>query len=94
MNRCDECLSLIDFYLDDELRDDDLGVYKDQLDQCVSCRQELEERRLFLERVRSSRPLHVASGTFRNRLSQMLDQESWPNVEEIRPVISPSKRRP
>jgi anti-sigma factor RsiW len=97
MNRCEDCLSRIDFYLDDELRDDDLEIFKHHLDTCASCREQLDERRLLVERVRSSRPLYSASSAFRDRISQILEQEqppgSRPKVEEIRPAASSSKRR-
>jgi anti-sigma factor RsiW len=97
MNRCEECLSRIDFYLDDELRDDDLEIFKHHLDTCASCREQLDERRLLVECVRSARPLYSASSAFRDRISQMLEQgqapESRPKVEEIRPAASSSKRR-
>jgi anti-sigma factor RsiW len=96
MNRCDDCLSRIDFYLDDELREDDLEIFKRHIDLCASCREELDWRHLFVERVRSSRPLYVAPSEFRDRISQMLEQEqeSGTNVQEMRPVVSPPKLRP
>jgi hypothetical protein len=88
MNRCGDCLSRIEFYLDDELHNDDLAIFKHHIDQCASCRKQLDLRPLFVGRVRSSRPLYVAPREFRDRNSQMLEQaqESRPNVQEIRPV--------
>ena len=75
MNHCDDCLSLIDLYLDGELRDDDLKIFQDHLGKCASCRKRLEDRQLFLESVRSSRPLSVAPGALHDRISQLLEQE-------------------
>ena len=98
MNSCEECLSRIDFYLDDELRDDDLEIFKHHLDTCASCREQLDERRLLVELVRSARPLYSPSSAFRDRISQMLEQgqppESRPKLEEIRPPVSSSQPRP
>jgi anti-sigma factor RsiW len=96
MNLCEDCFSRIDFYLDDELRGEDLGIFNDHVDWCAFCRRQLAERRLLLESVRASRPLYVASSEFLGRMAQLLEQEqaavSPRNVQESRP-FSPSKRR-
>ena len=73
MNLCEDCLSRIDFYLDDELRGEDLEIFNDHVDCCSSCRRQLAERRLLLESVRASRPLYVASSEFRRRMAQLLE---------------------
>jgi hypothetical protein len=96
MNLCEDCLSRIDFYLGDELRDEDLEIFNDHVEWCAFCRRQLAERRLVLESVRASRPLYVASSEFQARMAPLLEQEqsvvSLHNVQEIRP-FSPSKRR-
>jgi hypothetical protein len=86
MNLCEDCLSRIDFYLDDELRGEDLEIFNDHVDWCAPCRRQLAERRILLESVRASRPLYVASNEFRGRMAQLLEQEqsavSLHNVQE------------
>jgi anti-sigma factor RsiW len=103
MSRCEECLARIDFYLDDELRDDDLEIFNAHLEECTSCRIQLEERRAFLEGIRSSRPLYVAPNALRDRIAQLLEEappaapvdapEARPRVEEIRPADPPARLR-
>jgi anti-sigma factor RsiW len=89
MTRCEEGLSHIDFFLDGELCNGELKLFEKHLAECPSCRAELEERRLFLEHIRSSRPLHVASAEFRNRIAQTLQQEQ--NAEPLPAREAPSK---
>jgi anti-sigma factor RsiW len=88
MSHCEECRSRIDFYLDDELRGDELRSFQSHVNNCAECRKELEVRRTFLEKIRSSRPLYEASEEFRDRISQLLDLE-----EPVTPRARPAFKR-
>jgi anti-sigma factor RsiW len=72
MSHCEEHLSRIDLYLDDELRGDELENFNRHLKECWSCRRDLTERRRFLEQVRAARPLYAPSARFRAEMAALL----------------------
>jgi anti-sigma factor RsiW len=69
-------MASIDFYLDNELREDELEVFNRHLDGCPSCREQLESRRLYLGRIRSFRPLYATPSALRERVEQLLEAQA------------------
>ena len=69
MSQCEVNVSRIELYLDDELTGDDLKVFNRHTKECSSCREELIERRRFLERIRAARPLYPVSPKFRREVA-------------------------
>lgn len=57
MSHCEECLSRIDLYLDDELREEQLEVFNRHIRDCSSCRRELAHRRVLPPVSPSSDPI-------------------------------------
>jgi anti-sigma factor RsiW len=53
VSNCEENVSRIDLYLDDELAGGELEVFNRHIRECSSCREELIERRRFLAGVYS-----------------------------------------
>jgi anti-sigma factor RsiW len=72
MSPCEEDISRIDLYLDDELRGGELEAFNRHLKECRSCRREVAERRRFLEQVRAARPLSAPSEKFRAEMAALL----------------------
>ena len=67
-------ISRIDLYLDDELAGDELEVFKRHINECSLCREELVERRQFVERIRTARPLYPVSPKFRREIAALLGE--------------------
>jgi anti-sigma factor RsiW len=76
MSHCEECLSRIDLYLDDELREEQLEVINRHIRDCSSCRRELAHRRRFLEQIRAAGPWYLASPELRSRVTELMRAES------------------
>jgi anti-sigma factor RsiW len=72
MNHCNDCISRIDLYLDDELRDEELDIFNDHVSKCLACRKQLEERRHFLQSIRAARPSHAASSQLRSKIAALV----------------------
>jgi anti-sigma factor RsiW len=75
MSHCEECTSRIDLYLDGELREEELDIFNRHVSDCSSCREELAQRRLFLEQIRAAGPLHVASQELRAKVAALMTPE-------------------
>jgi anti-sigma factor RsiW len=75
MSHCEECISRIDLYLDDELREGELDIFNHHVSECSSCREELAQRRRFLEQIRAAGPLHVAPPELRTRVAALMAGE-------------------
>ena len=71
MNQCEVNISRIDLYLDDELAGSELEVFNRHIRECSSCREELIERRRFLERIRVARPLYSVSPKLRREVEAL-----------------------
>jgi anti-sigma factor RsiW len=74
VNQCEVNISRIDLYLDDELAGGDLEAFNRHMRECSSCREELIERRRFLERIRAARPLYAASPKLRAEVAAVLGE--------------------
>ena len=78
MKRCEETRAQIAFYLDDEIKGDELAEFEAHLDVCADCRRACEDERRFLALVRASRPLHVAPPELRARVEHALSNAPAP----------------
>ena len=74
MGGCEYQISRIDWYLDYELHGEELKAFTRHINECSSCRQELTERGGFLDQVRATRPLYLASAEFRTQMAALLAQ--------------------
>jgi hypothetical protein len=72
MNSCENDLSRIDLYLDEELRGEELEDFKRHLKECSRCQSQIKERQLFLQQVRAARPLYPARAEFRAEMAALL----------------------
>jgi mycothiol system anti-sigma-R factor len=78
MKRCEETRGQIAFYLDDEIKGDELAEFEAHLDGCAGCRRACEDERSFLALVRDARPLRVAPDELRARVEQILSNAPAP----------------
>jgi anti-sigma factor RsiW len=74
VNHCDINLARIDLFLDDELTGGELEAFNRHVQECSSCREELIERRRFLERVRAARPSYSVSAELRREVAAILGE--------------------
>jgi anti-sigma factor RsiW len=72
MNQCKDFKAQMSFYLDDELQGDERAALEQHLRDCEPCRHAFDSERHFLETVRNSQPLHVASPELRDKVEQVL----------------------
>jgi len=74
VSQCEVNISRIDLFLDDELAGGELELFNRHIRECSSCRQELTERRRFLERIRAARPLYPVSPKLRRAVAAVLEE--------------------
>lgn len=72
MKHCEDARAQIAFYLDDELKGDELRALEAHLAACTDCRRLCEDERSFLALVRSARPLYAAPPELRDRVERTL----------------------
>lgn len=72
MNRCDDIRARLHLYLDDELEGGERHNFDAHLHKCETCQMLLENERLFLDAIRESQPLHVASPELRTRIEDLV----------------------
>jgi hypothetical protein len=65
-------LARIDLFLDAELTGGELEAFNRHVRECSSCREELIERRRFLERIRAARPSYSVSAELRREVAAIL----------------------
>ena len=73
MTECQKYRKQIDILLDNELFGSALETFLEHLRLCAECQAEFNERRLFLQHIRSIRPLYSASAVLRRRITALLD---------------------
>ena len=78
MKHCEDARAQIAFYLDDELKGDELRAFQAHIASCDDCRRLCEDERSFLALVRSSRPLFVAPPELRDRVERTLSNVPAP----------------
>jgi anti-sigma factor RsiW len=72
MKQCEDARAQIAFYLDDELKGDELLALEAHLAACTDCRRLCEDERSFLDAVRAARPLYVAPQELRDEVERTL----------------------
>lgn len=72
MRNCDDIRGRLTLYLDNELQGDERATVEAHLSECESCAAVFTRELNFLDRIRESGPLHVASPELRNRVEQIL----------------------
>ena len=72
MKHCEGARAQIAFYLDNELKGDELRAFEAHLDGCPDCRRLCEDERSFLALVRAARPLYAAPAELRDRVERTL----------------------
>jgi mycothiol system anti-sigma-R factor len=73
MNNCEEMLTRMPLYLDDELEASECREIEAHLAGCDSCRASFGSERRLLETVRGFGPLHVAPPALRERVGKLVD---------------------
>ena len=89
MNTCEDICKRLNLYLDNELQGEERAAVESHLQECASCGAIYERELSFINAIRESGPLHVASPELRARVQQTLN-------ESKRKVVRPrfgSRRR-
>lgn len=87
MKNCEDICRRLNLYLDNELRGDDRGAIETHLRECASCAAIFERELSFINAIRESGPLHVASPELRARVQETL------NGSNVAPLKSRSRLR-
>lgn len=72
MKQCEDARAQVAFYLDNELKGDELRAFEAHLGACPDCRRLCEDERSFLALVRAARPLYVAPTKLRDQVERTL----------------------
>ena len=81
LRNCDDIRGRLTLYLDNELQGDERANVEAHLSRCESCAAVFTRELNFLNKIRESGPLHVASPPLRNRVEEILKVSP---VEETR----------
>jgi anti-sigma factor RsiW len=95
MKQCDDIRARTAFYLDDELRGNELSGFEQHLKSCKSCADVVAIERRFLESVREARPLYPSPPELRARAEEILDSARPPHSapSELRRRVQRSLRQ-
>jgi anti-sigma factor RsiW len=83
MNPCDEIRNRMDFYLDDELRDDERAAFEAHLKDCQACRNLLASEQQFLQSLRQASPLYKTPDHLRSSIEQILRGRAQPPASRL-----------
>ena len=72
MRNCDDIRGRLTLYLDNELQGDERATVEAHLNECESCAVKFAKELNFLNTIRESGPLYVASPELRNKVQQIL----------------------
>ncbi|HEX5731695.1 MAG TPA: zf-HC2 domain-containing protein [Blastocatellia bacterium] len=72
MKQCEGARAQVAFYLDNELKGDELRAFESHLAACPDCRRLCDDERSFLALVRAARPLYVAPPELRDQVERTL----------------------
>jgi anti-sigma factor RsiW len=72
MKNCADIRGRLSLYLDNELQGDERAAFEAHVRACVSCATFVEKERSFLNEIRGSGPLHVASPELRAKVSETM----------------------
>jgi anti-sigma factor RsiW len=73
MNNCEDICKRLNLYLDNELLGEERAAVETHLQECASCAAIFERELSFINAIRESGPLHVASPEFRARVQETLE---------------------
>ena len=82
MTNCEEIRERLTLYLDNELQGDERALVEAHVESCNSCASFVEKELTFLNTVRKSGPLHVASPELKEKVSEILSGSKEPVVRE------------
>jgi anti-sigma factor RsiW len=80
LRECDDIRSRLTLYLDDELGAEERAPIEAHLSECEGCAAIFSRERNFLNVVRESGPLHVASPELRAKIQQSLSEQERPSA--------------
>lgn len=86
MTNCENIRERLILYLDNELQGDEHAAVEAHVENCDSCASLVEKELTFLNAIRKSGPLYVASPELRTKVSEILSDSQ-------RPVVSGGSRR-
>jgi anti-sigma factor RsiW len=72
MKQCEDIRERMAFYLDDELRGDDLAAFEAHVQKCLACHNAVASERRFIESIREVNPLYSAPSELRARAEAIL----------------------
>ena len=72
MNNCEEICKRLNLYLDNELQGEERAAVETHLQECAACAAIFERELSFINAIRESGPLHVASPELRARVQETL----------------------
>jgi anti-sigma factor RsiW len=72
MKQCEDIRERMAFYLDDELRGDDLAAFEAHVQKCATCRDAVASEQQFIESIRNAKPLYSAPTELRARAEAIL----------------------
>jgi anti-sigma factor RsiW len=87
MNTCEEICKRLNLYLDNELQGEERAAVETHLQECASCASIFERELSFINAIRESGPIHVASPELRARV-----QESLRGSNVLRPRFGSGRR--
>lgn len=73
MKNCEDICRRLTLYLDDELQGDERAAIEAHLLECASCAAIFKRELEFIDSIRESKPLHLASPELRARIQQTLN---------------------
>jgi mycothiol system anti-sigma-R factor len=88
MKDCDDYCETLRRYLDGELRGQELLQFRDHLEQCAGCRQELAAEEELSRLLHRTRPLYTAPDALRERVLRAMEE---PAMEEPATESMPGK---
>jgi mycothiol system anti-sigma-R factor len=74
MKDCDGDNTILRRFLDGELRGQELLEFRDHIEQCAGCRQELKEEEELSRLLHRTRPLYAAPDALRERVLRTMDE--------------------
>ena len=74
MRKCEDIRGRLTLYLDNELQSDERATIEVHLSECESCASIFAREISFLNAVRESGPLHVASPELRARVEEVVNK--------------------
>lgn len=74
MKNCADIRERLSLYLDNELQGDERAAFAAHAQACQSCASFIEKERTFLNAIRGSGPLHVASPELRARVAEIMSE--------------------